>query len=204
MASVSASVNCCVCKTHVSAGNRRVLNGPREVESNKKVVDFLNKYCCKPLNAPDVPSFICKSCFSTVQKAHKHVQSAKLTIDSLRQSLDLPLAQLELNSTVEPPAATPLREAMPLCPGAPGVSVPIQSNLNEPIVEREDRNGTPRPPLKKPRRRLLAPSSHASCCSGSNIRWWLGIMILLCCLICFIRVYLADDCKQICKKCNSL
>ena len=97
MASVSASVNCCVCKTHVSAGNRRVLNGPREVESNKKVVDFLNKCCCNPLNAP---SFICKSCFSTVEKAHKHVQSAKLTIDSLRQSLDLPLAQLELNSTV--------------------------------------------------------------------------------------------------------
>ena len=29
---------CCVCKAAVGAGNRRVLNGPREVE---RVVDFL-------------------------------------------------------------------------------------------------------------------------------------------------------------------
>ena len=174
MASASASA-CCVCKTSISAGNRRLLNGPREVESNKKVRDFLNKFCHSPLNAPDIPSFICKSCFCTVEKASKHIQSAQHALDSLRQSLDLPLAQLELNSTVEPepPAATPLRETG----DAVVCSVPdTPIRLNEPIVEMEDINRTPGPPRKKPRRRLLPQLSHASespvvQVTPSNVHW---------------------------------
>ena len=57
MASASASA-CCVCKTPINAGNCRLLNRPREVESNKKFRDFLNKFCHSPLNTPDIPSFI--------------------------------------------------------------------------------------------------------------------------------------------------
>lgn len=183
MASTSTlSSACCVCKTSsISAG---VLNGPREVESNKKVVEFPSRYCHSPTLSLNTLSFAWKSWFSSVKKARKHIQSAQHALDPQRQSVGLPLAQFEVKSTYSRtpslPATTPLGETSETVPGTPIL-------VDEPILENEDSHqrpapDTPGPPLKKPRRRLLPQLSHAnqikskSCCSGNMV----AIKILLC------------------------
>lgn len=171
--SMSVMANaCCVCKVAVVCGNRRILNGPREIESNKRVVDFLKKHCGHPspsLDSSGTFTFICRSCFSTVEKANKCLHSAQQAVDSLRQSIGLSPSHFELITQhpvpppiITTPAAGQTEAKDVACTSAVSDPGNEPSNIGKKSLPRKrksilDEYSTP--PMKKARRRLLPQMS---------------------------------------------
>ena len=99
-----------MCRVDVCPGNRRILNGPRKVDSNQLVLDFLKKHCEQPsLDSPGTFVFICKSCFYTVEKVNRGLDSAQQALNSLRHSMELSPARFQINTEhpLPPPVITP-------------------------------------------------------------------------------------------------